>query len=96
MQKRDDETKREFLMHQIRQFLAIGGALFLVLFLAIVYKHHDLFGEYSNNTLIAAQLVVISAFIGFTVFNWRCPLCKKYLGNDIFIRVCRHCKTRLR
>jgi len=97
MQKKDDkQIEREFWLRQGRQFLAIAVALFLVLLMAVVYKRHDLFGEYDKNTLVTAQLVVITAFIGFTAFNWRCPSCKKYLGKNISKRICRHCKTRLR
>jgi hypothetical protein len=91
-----NQIKREFWQRQGRQILAIAVALFLIILMAVVYKRQDLFGEYSKNTLVSAQLAVITAFIGFTVFNWRCPACKKYLGKDIHKRVCRHCKTRLR
>jgi hypothetical protein len=42
------------------------------------------------------QIVLISAFIVFSAFNWRCPSCKKYLGNDISRRICKHCRIRLR
>jgi hypothetical protein len=97
MQKNDDQhITREFWQRQGRQILALAAALFLVILLAVVYKRHDLFGEYSKDTLVAAQLVVMSAFIGFTAINWRCPSCNKYLGKDINKRACRHCKTRLR
>ena len=97
MQNNDNkQITREFSQRQGRQILAVAVSLLFVLFLAIVYKRHDFFGEYSTNTLIAAQLVVITAFIGFTAFNWKCPSCNKYLGNDINKRVCRHCRTRLR
>jgi hypothetical protein len=96
--KRNDDThiKREYWQRQGRQILAIAVALFLVILLAIVYKRRDLFGEFSNDTLFAGQLLVISAFIAFTAMNWRCPSCKKYLGKDIHKRACRHCKTILR
>ena len=97
MQKSDDQRiKREFWQRQGRQFLAVAVAMFLVLFLAAVYKRSDLFGEFSKGTLMAAQLVVIAAFIGFTAFNWRCPACKKYLGPDISRALCRKCGARLR
>lgn len=97
MQKKDDkQIMHEFWMRQGRQLLAIAAALFLVILPAVVTKRHDLFGEYSRSTLAAAQLVVITAFIAFTAFNWRCPSCKKYLGNNIIKRICRHCKARLR
>ena len=97
MLKNDDkQITREYWQRRGRQISAVAVAIVLVLFLALVYKRPDLFGEYSRNTLIAAQLVLITAFIGFTAFNWRCPSCKKYLGNDINKRVCRRCRTRLR
>lgn len=97
MEKRDDQQiKREFWLRQGRQLLAVAIALFLVILIAVVYKRQDLFGEYSKNNLMAAQLVVITAFIGFTALNWRCPSCKKYLGKDIYKHACRHCRTRLR
>ena len=97
MENNDDiQIKSEFWQRQGRQILAVAIALFLVIFIAVVYKRHDLFGEFSKSSLFAAQLVIIAAFIGFTAINWRCPSCKKYLGMDIHKRICRHCKTRLR
>lgn len=97
MQKRDDtQMKREFWLRQGRQFLAIAVALFFVILMAVLYKRNDLPGEFSKNTLVAAQIVVISVFIGYTAYNWRCPSCKKFLGTDINRRSCRHCTTRLR
>ncbi len=97
MQKRDDERiKREFGVRQSRQFLAIAVTLVLLLFLTLLHKRADLFGELPKQTILAAQIVVIAAFIGFSAFNWRCPACKKYLGADIGRRICRRCGSRLR
>ena len=97
MDKRDNkQIMREFRLRQNRQIIAIAAALFLVIFLAVLYKRPDRFGEFSKNTLLAAQIVLITAFIVFTAFNWRCPSCNKYLGKDIDRRICKHCGTRLR
>lgn len=97
MQKRDDkEIKHDFWVRQGRQFIAIAIVVFLVLLMAVLYKRHDLIGEYSKDTLFAAQLLVIAVFIGFTAFNWRCPSCKKHLGSDINRRICKKCGERLR
>ncbi len=87
---------QDFGLRLSRQFLAIAAALFLVLFLALLYKRPDLFGEFSKNTIFAAQIMLIVAFIGFSAFNWRCPSCKKYLGTNISRRICKQCGTRLR
>ena len=97
MQRRDDDRRmREFGVRQSRQFLAIAITLVLLLFITLLYKRHDLFGELSKQTILAAQVTVIVAFVGFSAFNWRCPSCKKYLGTDISRRICRKCGTRLR
>jgi hypothetical protein len=94
-EKRDAKRIREsFRIRQNRQLLAIAAALFLVLFSAVVYKRPDLFGEFSKSMLFEAQAVIIAAFVGFTAVNWRCPVCNKFLGNDIHKESCRRCGTR--
>jgi len=97
IQERDSkQVMRNFGLRKSRQFLAIAATLVLLLFLVLLYKHPDLIGEFSKNTIFAAQIVLIVAFISFSALNWRCPSCKKYLGNDISRRICKHCGTQLR
>lgn len=96
MRKRDDhEIMQEFRVRQTRQVIALAVSLFLVLLVAVIYKRPDMFGEFSPRNLFAVQAVLIAAFIGFTAANWRCPLCKKYLGGDVNRRICKKCGTRL-
>ncbi len=33
--------------------------------------------------------------IGFSLYNWRCPACKKYLGKSINPRFCSTCGATL-
>jgi hypothetical protein len=97
MSKKDGrEIMREFGVRLGRQLLAIGVALFLVLFFAVLYKRTTVLGELSKNTIFGAQVIVILAFIGFTSINWRCPSCNKYLGSDIGRSTCRKCGSRLK
>ena len=96
MEKKDrNRTMRDFRLRQNRQFIAIAAALFLVLLSAVIYRRPDLFGEFPKSTLFGAQVAIIAAFVGFTSFNWRCPSCTKYLGNDITRRICKKCGARL-
>jgi hypothetical protein len=96
MPKKDDrQIRQEFGVRRERQLLAMAVALLLVLFLALLYKRPVL-GEISKSTIFGAQVIVISTFIGFTNFNWRCPSCNKFLGNDIGMQRCRKCGSRLR
>jgi hypothetical protein len=95
--KRDDkQIMKEFQVRQNRQLLALAITLLLLLFFVLVFKHPDIFGVISKNTIFAAQILTIAAFIGFSVVNWRCPACNKYLGSDIHRRACSKCGTRLR
>ena len=97
MQKRDDkQVFRQFAVRQSRQFLAIAVTLLLMVFLALIYKRPEFFGELSKNTILAVEFVIFAAFIGFSAFNWRCPSCKKYLGGNINSRICKKCGSRLR
>ena len=97
MQERDNKRiMRDFGLRKSRQLLAIAATLVLLLFLVLLHKHPDLIGEFSKDTIFAAQIVLIAVFIGFSALNWRCPSCKKYLGNDISRRICKNCGIRLR
>jgi hypothetical protein len=97
MQERDNkQIMRDFGLRQGRQLLAIAVTIVLLLFLAWFHKHPDFFGNFSKNIILAAQIVLMAVFIGFSAFNWRCPSCKKYLGTDISRRICKHCGTKLR
>lgn len=97
MEKKDrNRIVQDFRSRQNRQFIAIAAALFLVLLSAVIYRRPDLFGEFPKSTLFGAQIMLIAAFICFTAFNWRCPSCTKYLGNDVNRSVCKKCGVRLR
>jgi SNF family Na+-dependent transporter len=97
MEKRDTQAiKQAFAVRRTRQILAIAAAVLLVLLLAVLYKRPDLLGAFSKDTLVALQILLILAFVNFTAYNWQCPSCKKYLGNDLNKRVCRQCGARLR
>ncbi len=97
MSKKDGRhIMQDFGVRRARQLLATGVALFLVLFLAMLYSRTTVLGEFSKNAIFGAQAIVIAVFVGFSSVNWRCPSCNKYLGNDMNRRVCRKCGSRLR
>ncbi len=94
--KDEKQIMRKFHQRQSRQILAMAVAMFLVLLCAVLYKRPDLVGTISKTTLFGVQAAVIILFIGFTIYNWRCPSCGKSLGNDVFRNVCKKCGVRLK
>lgn len=96
-EKKDEQRiMRKFAARRMRQIIAVAIALFFVLLLAAFYKRPDRFGNFSKDSLVMMQLLLIIVFVNFTAFNWRCPSCKKYLGGDINRRACKRCGARLR
>jgi hypothetical protein len=97
MQEKDNkQIMRDFRLRQGRQFFAIAVTLVLLLSLTLLYKRPELLGEFTKSTIFAAQIFLITVFVGYSAVNWRCPSCKKYLGRDINRRICKNCGTRLR
>jgi len=39
--------------------------------------------------------VLILGGMGFSLYNWRCPACHKYLGKSISPKFCAKCGTAL-
>ena len=98
----DDESKspvvREFMVRQRRQAAAIAAALAVMIVCAVVYKRPEVFvfGEVSKSGIFAVQVIMISAFFAFTMYNWRCPACKRNPGPNLERRRCRKCGAQIR
>lgn len=96
MQKKDDnKIMQEYKARQSRQMVAIAVVMFFMLLAAVLYKRPDLLGQFSGRTLFGLQAISISAFLGFTAYNWRCPSCDKHLGSNVHRQRCGKCGTRL-
>lgn len=62
-----------------------------------------LFGETPDQVILGMPVTVwgptfvilILGGIGFSLYNWRCPACNKYLGKAISPKFCAKCGTEL-
>ncbi len=93
--KSDELIRIKFIRCKRRQLIAMVSTLILLLFLGLVSKRPDIFGEYARNDILASQILMVCGFLWFSIFNWRCPACKKSIGPDFNRRICKHCGTRL-
>lgn len=96
MEKDKKKIMRDFSLRKTLQTIAIAAALVIMMLLAAIYKRPDLFGEFAKSTLASMQILLMLIFLNFTALNWRCPSCKKYLGNDLVTHKCKHCGVRLK
>ena len=67
---------------------AFGGS-----FAVLSQPLHDF--SFTHPRFIVSVLVCAAA-ITLSFFNWRYPVCHKYLGNKAGITTCRKCKTQLK
>ena len=86
-----DEFRRLFAVRRRRQFL-LAIPLLPVIIAVIVAREGDsvLFGLPSDVWGPVFFVFVIGA-LAFSLWNWRCPACSKYLGKSVSPRYCPRC-----
>lgn len=96
LKKDGKDIIRDFGLRRGRQITAIFVTITLILILAAIFRRPDIFGEFSKNTLVIVQLLLIAVFIAFSASNWKCPSCNKILGSDINRSICNRCGAKLK
>ena len=95
-EEQKQEFKRQFKSRRARQLLLIVPVILLLFsrFFLRDGRVTELTGI-SADYLGIALLVVVAGILLFTVKNWRCPACNRYLGRTISPRFCQKCGVEL-
>ena len=95
LQERNEKIKSEFKTIRSRQLLVTLPILPVMIFVLI-------FGEKKPPVmLLGIQLMPIAVVMAalcliFSIWHWRCPACKGYLGKRINPKRCPKCGVELR
>jgi hypothetical protein len=91
------EFKAEFAVKRRRQWLAVLPALAAVVVIAIV-SGRQAGGFLGLDPAIWQPIafVVVLGAVGFSLVNWRCPACGRYLGRTFNPAFCARCGIALR
>jgi len=90
------EIIEEFIKKRTRQIMAVGPIILaFIALLSVEGNPTGIFGLPQNIVLSITFAVIISVLI-FSLFNWRCPSCNKYLGKAINPKFCAKCGVQLR
>ena len=95
LDRSNTEISEAFKRKRTRQILAVGP--FVLAFIALLSVEHNstgIFGLPRDIVLGIAFALIISVLI-FSLFNWRCPACNKYLGKGISPKFCSKCGVQL-
>jgi Na+/citrate or Na+/malate symporter len=90
------EFRRQYALRRKRQ-MALSVPVFFVLIAAVVAS---ILGGQAPGVpgliVVAALLLFIVGAGVFSLGNWRCPACNRYLGQQVNPRFCSNCGVRLR
>jgi hypothetical protein len=91
------EIVRAFSRRRRNQLL-LAGALAPIIFAAVLYQRHTAMTILGMPPRVGAPifLALVVGGLSFSLWNWRCPACSRYLGRAINPRNCPSCGVRLR
>jgi integral membrane sensor domain MASE1 len=89
------EFRDDFAARRKRQLLATLPILLVVVALAMADQTSGQLLGFGVAFWGPVAFVCILGFIVFTLKNWRCPACARYLGKGIFPRCCPKCGVQL-
>ncbi len=70
----------------------------IIMLIAIFTEVSSPIESMSIATIIIVAIIACVVTIGvviFTIINWRCPNCNKYLGRSIASKFCKNCGANL-
>jgi hypothetical protein len=91
-----EEIQQMFVLRRRRQILLAVPLLPIAISVLVVRDHGDgaFFGVPSEIWGPVFLVFAIGALL-FSLWNWRCPACEKYLGKAISPRFCPKCGVAL-
>ena len=93
----DQQVMAEFRQRRTRQLIVCVPVIAAIIPL-VMLEDAGPAGLWGIPTSVvgAVCIAVIVAVLVYSLVNWRCPACNKYLGKGINPRYCRNCGTQLR
>ena len=90
------EFKTEFARRRRRQLLVTIPIIACVVLIRVFRDRESglVFGL-PTSTVMGVAFAVLLGVIAFSLWNWRCPACNKYLGKGISPSFCSKCGVPL-
>ena len=100
MEPNDDVVRvhREYAVRRKRQLLATIPVLAILVLFFLVADRDAVEAPFglTKETATFSMVAVIVVVFGFSLWNWRCPACRRYLGKTWNPRFCHGCGAELR
>ncbi|MGH7470954.1 MAG: hypothetical protein ACRENP_23650 [Longimicrobiales bacterium] len=93
---KDPTVIAEFKRRRARQLLASGLAIIVIVPMFFGGPGRDGVGGMSESTFLTLAMVLLAGAAIYSLINWRCPACTRYLGRSINPAFCAKCGAQLR
>ena len=91
------EFKNEFAARRRKQLIATIPFVILIILFATINENTGLvLGSIPISIFIPIFIIVVIGLLVFSIKNWRCPACNKYLGKAFNPSFCSKCGVGLR
>jgi rubrerythrin len=92
-----EEIKQEYKKRRTRQLLVAIPLIPIIFIMRHSQRSEEvLFDGISNSTISTIGIIFMVSALVFSLYNWRCPGCKKYLGKGFNPKHCPKCGSELR
>ena len=96
-EQQKQEFKKQFADRRRMQLMVSGPLIILIILFATVNENTGLvLGIIPISIFTPILIVAVVGAIIFSLKNWRCPACNKYLGKAFNPRFCSKCGVGLR
>ncbi len=93
----EEDIKKLFKIRKKKQWLVfIPAVIFIVGYQLLGWMGATHIGGLPRQILFYPFILFIMVGIVYIYINWRCPVCRKYLGATFNPRICPKCGTTLR
>jgi len=92
----NNQVKEEFA--QVIRNAKIAAAIFFILLtpsIVMIVKDVDFVFGQDQSFWFRAGIAGFVIYMGFTIFLWKCPKCKKFPGRGWFRKECQSCGVEL-
>jgi hypothetical protein len=93
----ESDLREEFARRRTRQWiLVIPMVIAVIAIRSAGDSDNPTFWGMPTSVVIGIGFALILGAIAFTLWNWRCPSCSKYLGKGINPSFCSKCGFKLK
>ena len=96
-QKNDEKITREYKRRRNRQLIVSIITVAAIIYINNYWAGSNTFSRGQYVLALIAMILFGAGALVFSLLNWRCPVCNKWLGGRFWPKaLCRKCGTHFR